>query len=291
MNVKSNLKKIPFVDATYRSLLNLPKYFSNKRILLQIASFHYPQLERLLTILNLVNSGANKLSESERIRIQSIENERKQLLLNTHPLIDGSLGEEGGLYDRGLTISRACEASKPPKPALMLYLITKIFEPLNIIELGTNVGVSAAYIATALKLNQKEGRLITLDASPYRQRVAKNIHSYLGLSNIEYVEGLFTDTLNQTLLEMGSVDLAFIDGHHQYQPTLDYFERILQFSSQNTVFVFDDIRWTDGMKKAWSEIREDERLGIVLDLNSVGICMIRQRDISERLVFNPIHLL
>ena len=99
--------------------------------------------------------------------------------------------------------------------------------------------------------------MVTLDASAYRQRLAKEIHANLGLDNISYVTGLFTDTLQPTLTDMGTVDLAFIDGHHQYQPTLDYLEEILKFSTPDTVFVFDDIRWSEGMKQAWDEIRAD----------------------------------
>ena len=110
------------------------------------------------------------------------------------------------------------------------------------------------------------------------------------MNDIKYVTGLFTDTLDESLTKMVTVDLAFIDGHHQYQPTLDYYEKILQYSTQSTVFVFDDIRWTEGMEKAWSEIRNDDRLGVVLDLYSVGICMLRQKDNSKKYVFDPIYL-
>ena len=42
------------------------------------------------------------------------------------------------------------------------------------------------------------------------------------------------------------MDLACIDGHHQYQPPLDYFEALWRYSRQTAIFVFDDIRWSEG---------------------------------------------
>lgn len=84
------------------------------------------------------------------------------------------------------------------------------------------------------------------------------------------------------------MDLAFIDGHHQYQPTLDYFDEILKMSSLNAVFVFDDIRWSDGMENARSQIQLDDRLGVILDLSSVGVCVRRRQDVPQHFVFDPL---
>jgi predicted O-methyltransferase YrrM len=142
-----------------------------------------------------------------------------------------------------------------------------------VIELGTNVGISSAFIGAALTVNGDSGKLVTLDASPYRQRLARQLHSRLGLRNVTYTAGLFNDTLESVLERSGHVDLAFIDGHHQYQPTLDYLDAILQQATVDCAFVFDDIRWSDGMKQAWTEIMGDPRFGLVMDLGSIGVCI------------------
>ncbi len=54
------------------------------------------------------------------------------------------------------------------------------------------------------------------------------------------------------------------------------------------MFVFDDIRWSDGMKKAWAEIQRDDRLGVLVDLSTVGVCARRQQQVAQRFVFDPI---
>ena len=173
---------------------------------------------------------------------------------------------------------------------MFLYLLTRAFSPGKVLELGTNLGISSAYIGAAMKTCQNNGILLTLDASPYRQRLAKEVHHSLGIENVEYIQGFFSDTLKPALDKLQSVDLAFIDGHHQYQPTLDYFEQIYKYSTPNTVFIFDDIRWTPGMKNVWAKIQADERLGLVIDLYSVGLA-IPLEEKTQRFVIGPYYLI
>ena len=214
--------------------------------------------------------------------IARIESGRSALLGDDSPLVDDSLGP-AGIYDDGQSIGKAAQASRKPGDSLMLYNLVREFHPRTILELGTNLGVSSAYLAAAQTRNAA-GEAFTLDASPYRQRVARKLHEECGLSNIHYVAGLFSDTVHDTLANIPLVDLAFIDGHHQYQPTLDYFTEILGHSAPECVFIFDDINWSDGMRRAWSELRRDPRFTVVADLNNVGIGITTE--ISSQLPVN-----
>lgn len=240
-------------------------------------------------IKNALIATQQNLSISDKEWVNKIENERKRLQSNMNPLDDGNLGN-GGLFDKKKTIQDACFVSKGRKAGISLYFLTLMTKPTNVIELGTNVGISAAYIGAALQKSKIKGQLVTLDVSPYRQRLAKEVHQNIGLDNISYVQGLFTDTLSSTLENLKTVDLAFIDGHHQYQPTLDYFNQIFEYSTPNAVFVFDDIRWSDGMKKAWVEICADDRLDLIIDLDSVGIGIRSEEKNAKRFHFGPLKL-
>lgn len=53
-------------------------------------------------------------------------------------------------------------------------------------------------------------------------------------------------------------DLAFVDGHHDEQATLDYFALIRPRMRTGAVMAFDDIEWSDGMRRAWKEIRASD---------------------------------
>jgi predicted O-methyltransferase YrrM len=206
------------------------------------------------------------LRHQDDARIPRIEAARAHMRRDQSPLVDGSLGP-GGPHDRTETVSSACGRSKAAHRALLLYNLVAAFRPRRILELGTNVGISAAYLRAA----QREGSLTTMEASPYRLRLARRLHEALDLDNIDYVEGLFADTLDATLDKAGPIDMAFIDGHHQYRPTLDYFEAIRRKAAPSCVFIFDDVRWSAGMEQAWDELQKDGRLALTADLKWIGI--------------------
>lgn len=267
------VSKIPVLRTVVKIVrffvLRMRTYRSDRSTLLQLSDFPPPYGEQIVQVLNEFRK---PLPASEDRLIKKIETERSRFLKQHSLLVNGSFGD-GGLYDKGVTISSACKVSKPPRQCLLMYKLIRLFKPKIVIELGTNIGISSAFQAAALSINGPEGRLVTLEASPYRLHLAKSLHQTLALENVSYVEGLFSDTLNQVLDDYSPIDFSFIDGHHQYQPTLDYFTAIWNHVNPSALFVFDDIRWSDGMKQAWSEIQKDNRLSIAVDLNSMGICV------------------
>lgn len=233
----------------------------------KLAAINNPSGRRLTSVLSKLHR--TKFLDGNRWK-SAIERERKLMLSNQEPLIDGSLGK-AGLYDDGRTVKDACEASKDSRSAAFLFLLIREFKPSAALELGTNVGITSAYQTAGLKSNGS-GELITLEASPYRMRLAEQLHKKLKLTeHVDFKVGLFQDTLDTTLQKFEPIDYAFIDGHHQYQPTLDYFDLIYKNASDEAVFVFDDINWSPGMKRAWQEIKNDERLAVAADFGSVGI--------------------
>lgn len=241
----------------------------------ELARAPNPDAARIADALRAVKK---PLPGGEQARIDAIEQARTRMERRADPLVDGSLNVPPG-YDVGVTVSQACSASKPLFAALLLYHLAKRFRPGTALELGTNVGISSAYIAAGL---QGRERLTTLEVSPYRLRLAREVHARLGLANIGYRQGLFVETLGPALQEIGSPDLVFIDGHHQYEPTLAYFEAIWPHARPGALFIFDDIRWSQGMRRAWAKLREDERFALVVDVGVLGLCVGRAPGVSGR---------
>lgn len=275
--MKEYIKQIPVVGilatkgyhAGYNFITRRKQDFSEHFFLNQLEKC---QQTKANLIYQALQSHSKPLPPQEQMLLDRIEDERKRLLSMTGLLVN-AVDSPNETWDVDVTIKQATEASKRPKAAMLMYSLIRTIKPLNVIELGTNVGISSAYIATALHVNNQNGRVTTFEGSPYRLALAKEVHQALNINNINYVQGFFSDTLDHALKECGAVDFAFIDGHHQYAPTMDYFNKILSCSQDDTVFVFDDIRWSEGMIKAWSELQQDERISLAVDLNSMGLCV------------------
>jgi predicted O-methyltransferase YrrM len=219
----------------------------------------------------LSSSGKTKLAHALEPRTPTIaceiEHRRREMLHDRSPLVDGTLGPASDSEQRR-SVADACRVSRRGLSARLLHSLVEEYRPKVILELGTNVGISAAYLASG------DGSVTTLEGSPYRLRLAERLHRGLGLE-IDRVLGLFSDTLKPTLERLPPIEMAFIDGHHQYQPTLDYFQTIYAHAAPGCLFIFDDIRWSGGMRKAWRKLRADSRFEAVADLGSMGVCIAR----------------
>lgn len=172
------------------------------------------------------------------------------------------------------TIAQACAVSKPRRWALLLFHLARHLRPNVCIELGTCVGMSAAYQAAALQLNGR-GRLITLEGAPELADLASSNLQQLGLSNARVVTGRFQDTLAGVLAEEAPVDMVFIDGHHDEEATLRYFQQVRpHLSTPGALVIFDDINWSSGMRRAWDAVAGDAGVQHALSLGTVGLCVV-----------------
>jgi predicted O-methyltransferase YrrM len=204
---------------------------------------------------------------------QNIEALRANMLGNTSMLATGNLGAPGG-HDEGQRICDVVAVSKSARAAKLLMDLCAALAPKSIVEMGTNVGVSSAYIAAGQRISKvSDPELTTLEFSPYRAEIAKKLHADLNFDHTKFVLGDFNETLAPLLQTLPSLDLAFIDGNHKYKPTLKYTDMILDATQNDIVLIYDDIRWSDGMEKAWLEIMHDPRFSVTVDLNAMGIAV------------------
>ena len=190
-----------------------------------------------------------------------------------------ALGNEG--RSTTMSIARICRGSRSSGSALVLFKLIRNLEPLSCLELGTSLGISGAYQAAALSLNRR-GQITTIEGDPVLASMAEKAFVELALQNIKVVTGRFQDTLDEVLQQNGPVDFAFIDGHHEENATISYYERVLESASDNPVFVFDDIRWSDGMRRAWSRLQSDRRTNLCIDMGSMGLCVVHAGGMPKR---------
>lgn len=158
-------------------------------------------------------------------------------------------------------IARA--ALKPPKYAQLLYRIAKFYKPKEILELGTSLGITTAYLAaTGAQVTSIEG------SSAIAKKAQQNLEPF---KNVRLINSDFDNALEK----IPDVDLAFIDGNHRKIPTLNYFEKILQHTTQQSILIFDDIHWSAEMEEAWHVIKNHKKVTCTVDLFFIGLVFLR----------------
>ena len=199
----------------------------------------------------------------------TIENCRSQLLADDRLLEieDFGAGSVTGNKRQRSVSSIAKNAAKSKKIGQLLFRIANSYQPANIIELGTSLGLSAAYLASG----NPSSKLITCEGAAAVASVARENFSSLGITNIETIEGNFDETLPAILKDIPGADLAFIDGNHRAEPTLRYFRRLLQKLNTPGILIFDDIHWSEEMETAWEEIKSHPESMLTIDLFFIGL--------------------
>ncbi len=163
----------------------------------------------------------------------------------------------------------AYRSSVTPEWGTFLYLCSQSFRSRTILELGSCAGVSGCYLASSKHWK----RFITVEGSP---ALASLTRSNIGRisNNVEVINALFDDALDEILPTLGGgIDLAYIDGHHEYAGTLHYFRRLAPHLNQGGLVVFDDVHWSKGMWRAWQVLKEQEGFGYTIDVGRFGICL------------------
>jgi predicted O-methyltransferase YrrM len=219
-------------------------------------------------------------SKHEYYEFAPIEHLRKIMLhsMDSIEVVDFGAGSKGNKTRKIKDIARASSVS--PKKGQLLFRLVNFVQPKIMVEMGTSLGISTLYQAKA----SPNATFITMEGSP--QTAAKAVKNFelLKASNVKMVTGDFKVTLPEVLKATQLVDYVFFDGNHRKEATLEYFSGFLPKISDNTVFVFDDIRWSKGMYEAWKEIIKDPRATVTIDLFNMGIVFFRKGQVKEHFV-------
>ncbi|MFZ4739822.1 MAG: O-methyltransferase [Bacteroidales bacterium] len=213
---------------------------------------------------------------------KEIENLRSLLLKNKTKIQIEDFGA-GSLKNKTKTraiAEIARNAAKPPKYAQLLYRLVKHFQPVNLLELGTSLGISTAYMGKASSTT----KIITIEGSENIAKISIDNFNTLNISNIQVITGNFDVQLPKLLQNTTTFDFVFFDGNHRKQPTLSYFELCLQHKHNDSVFVFDDIHWSDEMEEAWESIKQSPEVTVTIDLFFIGLVFFRKESTKEHFI-------
>lgn len=194
----------------------------------------------------------------------------------------------------------AKNAGISPKNAELLFRMVRYFQPNSILEIGTSLGLATS----ALSLGNKNSELITLEGCPNTIAVAEKMFQVasfkLPSNNVNFITTEFTSFLNNLKLDPSLkselakqtlnknkqqiFDLIYFDGNHSQKATLDYFELLLPTITNDSVWIFDDIHWSEEMENAWEIIKNHPKVKVTIDTFQWGIVFFRAEQEKEHFV-------
>lgn len=178
-------------------------------------------------------------------------------------------------------VSTICRnSSKSPIYGRLLFRITRFLEPETIVEFGTSLGISTMY----LSLGNRNAKLVTVEGTPEIHDLAVKSFSANNILNIEAINSDFDNIISHDKLRFENIGLVFLDGNHQKEATIRYFEYFLKLSGNNTVIILDDIHWSEGMEEAWEYIKKLPGVTLTIDIFAMGLVFFRKELSRQDLV-------
>jgi len=167
-------------------------------------------------------------------------------------------------------------AGIPRKRQQLLYQLVHYLKPKNSLELGTSLGLGTLSIA----LGNPTGFVDTIEGCPNTGGVANKLLSKFGIENYELHQLDFEVFFNSEACKT-NYDLVFIDGNHNKQQTLAYFDILRKKANNETVLIFDDIYWSTEMTEAWQEIQLHPEVQVSIDTFYWGLVFFRREQQKE----------
>ncbi|MCR5889020.1 class I SAM-dependent methyltransferase [Hymenobacter sp. J193] len=226
--------------------------------------------------------------DGEFAAFAAIEKRRRKLLASSEQLTvrDFGAGSHTGAGRQRRVRDIARTAAKPRPLAQLLFRLVNWRQPHTVVELGTSLGLTTTYLAAANSRTQ----VLTFEGCPATAAVARQTFQELKLNNIQLIEGNLDETLGPALTQLPqSLDFAFFDGNHRYEPTMRYFEQCLRYRTDDSLFILDDIHWSPEMGRAWAAIKQHPEVTLTIDLFFVGLVFFRKNQPKQHFILRFNH--
>lgn len=214
----------------------------------------------------------NSFSIKEQKRFKVLEEYRKELLKSNELICFDEIGNQ-----RCLPVSSVVKKAASPLPwSKFFYAIAHKNKSKNILEIGTNLGVSGQYFVEAIK-DDACSTFTSLEGIKRMCEYAKQQFSKISShNNVNVIHGLYDNTLKQLITPTTPYDLIFIDGNHTYAATVKYFHLLKRSCAENAIIIVDDINWSVEMNIAWEEIKNDPLVHTSIDFFKLGILLFEK---------------
>ncbi len=160
----------------------------------------------------------------------------------------------------------------------LLYQLSAFYKPKRILEFGTSLGIGTIHFSKG----NSDSNIVSIEACQATRNEALANFKKLNCNNIESIHATFISFLESYSGE--KFDIVFIDGHHDGVALKNYLEQLNPFTHNDTLFILDDIRWSNSMFSAWKEICNSQDYHVTMDLFRMGIILKRTQQVKEHFV-------
>ncbi|MGV6844811.1 MAG: O-methyltransferase [Lutibacter sp.] len=158
-----------------------------------------------------------------------------------------------------------------PKKAYLLTRICTYLKVNYVLEIGTSIGLSSS----AMALSSKDIKIDTIEGCSNTSKIASEVFKKFHLNkNIRLINNTFEKSIPE-LLENTFYDLIYFDGNHSKNATLKYFNWCLANITENSIFIFDDINYSEEMNEAWNEIRSNNKVTVSINTYFWGLVFFK----------------
>ncbi|MBC7642981.1 MAG: class I SAM-dependent methyltransferase [Flavobacterium sp.] len=211
-----------------------------------------------------------------------LESYRNELLANKNfiEVTDFGAGSRVFKTNKRQICKIAKTAGITSKRAELLFRVVNYFQPTNILEIGTSLGLATS----ALALGNKNARITTLEGCPNTLNQCQLQLQKFNFNDVELINTEFSNYLKSKNLISNIFDLIYVDGNHSQKATVDYFELLLPTITNDSIWIFDDIHWSQEMEKAWEIIKKHPKVTVTIDTFKWGIVFFKLGQEKEHFV-------
>jgi predicted O-methyltransferase YrrM len=176
----------------------------------------------------------------------------------------GANGDEKSIKEISVS-DIASKAVKQGKYSRFLYRLVDYLKCTEAIELGTSLGITTSYLASAcnqVKTVEADKNVLNIAEENWKILSKRNIKSYCFDLNEGWTH-LTTD--------IDTIDFLFIDANHRKEAVIRYVLQALPYIHQKSIIVLDDIYWSEDMLEAWNILKARKEVSLSFDIFQMGV--------------------
>ena len=164
---------------------------------------------------------------------------------------------------------------------VFLHLCAEAYGARAILELGACVGISGAYLASI----RSRPRFISVEGSsalaPVAEATLAAVTDRAAIVRAPFESGVL-DALARFAEETLTVDVAYVDGHHDEAATLHYVRTIVPHLSAEGLVILDDISLYEEMWRAWQTLASMPGVAAAVNVGRFGLLVWSGGEVTAR---------